>query len=204
VLQEKTVRRVGGNRDEAVDVRIIAATNRDLHVEAMEGRFREDLYYRLNVIQIPLPPLRVRREAIPLLVQHFVEKYATDLDKSIAGISDEAMEKILQHDFPGNVRELENTIERAVALTRSETIPADVLPAAILRPEPRGSVSLLPAEGAQLDEILADYERGLIREALSRTAGVKKRAAKLLGVTFRSFRYRLDKLGIERDDATDG
>jgi two-component system response regulator PilR (NtrC family) len=204
VLQEKTVRRVGGNRDEAVDVRIIAATNRDLHVEAMEGRFREDLYYRLNVIQIPLPPLRVRREDIPLLVQHFVEKYATDLDKSIAGISDEAMEKILQHDFPGNVRELENTIERAVALTRSETIPADVLPAAILRPEPRGSVSLLPAEGAQLDEILADYERGLIREALSRTAGVKKRAAKLLGVTFRSFRYRLDKLGIERDDATDG
>jgi two-component system response regulator PilR (NtrC family) len=197
VLQEKTVRPVGGNQDASVDVRIIAATNRDLHAEAMEGRFREDLYYRLNVIQIPLPPLRARREDIPLLLQHFVAKYARELDKDVDGIDEAAMAKILAHDFPGNVRELENTMERSVALTRTATIGVEVLPGSVLEPVVRSSESRLPADGADLDALLADYERGLICEALERSGGVKKRAAALLGVSFRSFRYRLDKLGLE-------
>jgi two-component system response regulator PilR (NtrC family) len=197
VIQEKTVRPVGGNKDASVDVRIIAATNRDLHAEAMEGRFREDLYYRLNVIQIPLPPLRARREDIPLLLQHFVAKYARELDKEVDGIDEAAMTKILAHDFPGNVRELENTMERSVALTRGPTIGVEVLPGSVLEPTARASDRQLPAGGGDLDALLAEYERGLISEALERSGGVKKRAAALLGVSFRSFRYRLDKLGLE-------
>jgi len=203
VIQEKTVRPVGGNKDASVDVRIIAATNRDLHAEAMEGRFREDLYYRLNVIQIPLPPLRARREDIPLLLQHFVAKYARELDKEVDGIDEAAMTKILAHDFPGNVRELENTMERSVALTRGPTIGVEVLPGSVLEPTARASDRRLPAGGADLDALLAEYERGLISEALERSGGVKKRAAALLGVSFRSFRYRLDKLGLEEPRSED-
>ena len=199
VLQEKTVRRVGGNQDSSVDVRIVAATNRDLQHEVSEGRFREDLYYRLNVIQISLPPLCERMEDVPLLVQHFVEKYAGELGKELRGVSEEAMGRILAHDFPGNVRELENTVERAVALTPGEWIEAASLPPAVLEPKPRRFEGRLPVDGANLDDLVADYESELIREALERTAGVKKRAAQLLGVTFRSFRYRIEKLGIEDD-----
>jgi two-component system response regulator PilR (NtrC family) len=197
VIQEKSIRRVGGNTDRRVDVRIVAATNRCLEDEVAAGRFREDLYYRLNVIQIALPPLRERPEDVPLLVQHFIEKYAAELRREIEGCSDDALEALLAYPFPGNVRELENVVERAVALTRDPVIRPDVLPPAVLRPAAAASESRIPAGGVDLDQLVADYERGLILEALDRTGGVKKRAASLLGVSFRSFRYRLDKLGLD-------
>jgi two-component system response regulator PilR (NtrC family) len=197
VIQEKTIRRVGGTPDRKVDVRIVAATNRRLEEEVAAGRFREDLYYRLNVIQIGLPPLRERAEDIPLLVQHFIEKYAAELGREIEGASDDALDALLAYPFPGNVRELENVIERAVALTRERVIRCDALPPNVLRPPETAGESRIPADGVDLDQLVASYERGLILEALSRTGGVKKRAAALLGVSFRSFRYRLEKLGLD-------
>jgi two-component system response regulator PilR (NtrC family) len=200
VIQDKRVRRVGGNNDHPVDVRLVAATNRDLREETRRGAFREDLYYRLNVIQIALPPLRERKDDIPLLVQHFVEKFSRELGKEEQTVSEAAMEKILAYGFPGNVRELENTVERAVALSRGESIDVDVLPPALLDPAGSDEPERLPPEGANLDELVNDYERSLLREALGRTGGVKKRAAALLGISFRSFRYRLEKLGL--DDAS--
>ena len=202
VIQEKTLRRVGGNQDQTVDVRIVAATNRDLREEAGAGRFREDLYYRLNVIQITLPPLRQRMEDVPLLVQHFVEKFAAELGRETPSVAATAMERILAYPFPGNVRELENTIERAVALCSGERIEADLLPASVLEPVAvRPGAGGLPASGANLDDLVSGYERSLLREALERSGGVKKRAAALLGISFRSFRYRLDKLGLDDADA---
>jgi len=207
LIQEKTLRRVGGNNDQRVDVRIVAATNRDLQAEAQAGRFREDLYYRLNVIQIVLPPLRERMEDVPLLVQHFLEKYRRELGKQVTSLSAAAMEKILAHPFPGNVRELENLIERAVALARGPVLDVDVLPASVLERSGAPRAPAPPATGSNLDEILASYERGLLTDALQRAGGVKKRAARLLGISFRSFRYRLEKLGLDGGgddaDATD-
>jgi two-component system response regulator PilR (NtrC family) len=207
LIQEKTIRRVGGNQDQRADVRIVAATNRDLQAEAQAGRFREDLYYRLNVIQITLPPLRERMEDVPLLVQHFLAKYRRELGKEVKDLAPAAMEKILAHPFPGNVRELENLIERAVALSRGPTLGVDVLPASVLDggarrlvpppTVPAPATALVPAAAGNLDEILASYERGLLADALQRAGGVKKRAARLLGISFRSFRYRLEKLGLD-------
>jgi len=199
LIQEKTIRRVGGNGDQRADVRIVAATNRDLQAEAQAGRFREDLYYRLNVIQIALPPLRERMEDVPLLVQHFLAKYRRELGKEVKDLAPAAMEKILAHSFPGNVRELENLIERAVALSRGPTLGVDVLPASVLEKSAarRGVVPPVASPTGNLDQILASYERGLLTDALQRAGGVKKRAAKLLGISFRSFRYRLEKLGLD-------
>ncbi|HEY8120881.1 MAG TPA: sigma-54 dependent transcriptional regulator [Myxococcota bacterium] len=201
-LQEKQVRRVGGNTDTAVDVRIITATNRDLHAEASAGRFREDLYYRLNVIQLALPPLRERMEDVPLLAQHFLEKFARELSRPACRLADGALQRILAYEFPGNVRELENTIERAVALCRGDVIEAELLPAALLAPRSASAAaSRLPAPGETLDDLMNAFERELLLAALAKTGGVKKRAAQLLGITFRSFRYRLEKLGL--DDGAD-
>jgi two-component system response regulator PilR (NtrC family) len=197
LIQEKTLRRVGGNHDQRVDVRIVAATNRNLHAEAQAGRFREDLYYRLNVIQIALPPLRERMQDVPLLVQHFLEKFRRELGKAVTGVSPEAMQRILAHDFPGNVRELENLIERAVALARGPALELDGLPASVLEKSAAARAPAPPAESGNLDEMLASYERGLLSDALRRAGGVKKRAARLLGISFRSFRYRLEKLGLD-------
>ncbi len=196
-IQEKTIRRVGGNADATVDMRIVTATNRDLHAESQAGRFREDLYYRLNVIQITLPPLRERMEDVPLLVQHFVEKFARDQGKPVCRFSDAALARVLAYDFPGNVRELENTVERAVALCRGETIEPELLPAALLAPRPPQSAPSLPSGGQSLDDLMNAFERDLLLAALAKTGGVKKRAANLLGITFRSFRYRLEKLGLD-------
>jgi two-component system response regulator PilR (NtrC family) len=196
VIQEKTIRRVGGTTDMRVDVRILSATNRNLADEVAAGRFREDLYYRLNVIQITMPPLRDRRADIPLLVNHFIEKFAEELGRSVASVSDALLAKLMEHDFPGNVRELENLIERAVALSRDENITVDSLPPT-LSEKSRTDTQHIPAEGVDLDGILADYERGLLTQALNQAEGVKKRAAQLLGVSFRSFRYRLEKLGLD-------
>jgi len=200
-IQEKSFRRVGGSGDTRANVRIIAASNRRLDEEVAQGRFREDLYYRLNVIEIPLPPLRERSEDIPLLVAHFIEKYATELERPVTHITDEAIARLSEYRFPGNVRELENVIERAVALSRSDVIDFDALPPAVLSPTvcaepPR----ITGTDGIDLEEMLNEYERGLLKEALRAANGVKKRAAQLVGVSFRSFRYRLEKLGFDDPD----
>jgi two-component system response regulator PilR (NtrC family) len=202
VIQEKTFRRVGGTADQRADVRIVAATNRRLGDEVRSGRFREDLYYRINVIEIPLPPLRERRDDVALLVDHFVAKFAKELGKDVTGCNGEAMQKLLEYDFPGNVRELENVVERAVALTRRAIIDLDALPPAILSPPVAAGDQRIPAEGVDLDALMDDYERGMMRAALVATGGVKKRAAGLLGISFRSFRYRCEKLNL--DDAGSG
>jgi two-component system response regulator PilR (NtrC family) len=200
VIQDKTVRRVGGTSDHRVDVRILAATNRKLEEELSSGRFRDDLYYRLNVIQIALPPLRERMEDVPLLIQHFIDKYAGEAGIEVRGISDAASERIAAYDFPGNVRELENMVERAVALCRDGVIGLESLPPTILDPKREESQSRLPPEGGNLEEMVNDFERSLLGEALDRCGGVKKKAAALLGISFRSFRYRFEKLGL--DDQT--
>jgi two-component system response regulator PilR (NtrC family) len=196
-IQEKTIRRVGGTQDRRVDVRILAATNRRLEDEVAAGRFREDLYYRLNVIELALPTLRQRMEDLPLLVHHFVEKCARELGKEVRGVSEAALRCLSAYRYPGNVRELENVIERAVALARGDWIDVDALPPTLLRPAPESAAAVLPSDGVQLDSLVADYERTLLREALRRSGGVKKRAAKLLGISFRSLRYRLEKLGLD-------
>jgi two-component system response regulator PilR (NtrC family) len=196
-IQEKSFRRVGGTHDQQVDARIVSATNRRLEQEVAGARFREDLYYRLNVIEIPLPPLRERKDDVALLVDHFIEKYARELGKDVKGMSDEALAKLVAYRFPGNVRELENVIERAAALTRGPVIQVESLPRSVLEREEPGPVARIPRDGVDLDRLMQDYERGLILEALRPAGGVKKRAAKLLGISFRSLRYRLEKLGID-------
>ncbi|HXK24666.1 MAG TPA: sigma-54 dependent transcriptional regulator [Myxococcota bacterium] len=197
VIQERVFRRVGGTTDVRFDARIVAATNRNLADEVAAGRFREDLYYRLNVIEIPLPPLRERRDDIPLLVEHFVEKYGRELGKQVDGVDGDALARLQEHAFPGNVRELENVIERAVALCRGSRIGVDLLPPALIerRSAPRGAPAA--GRGANLDQLVSSYERGLLLEALQQSGGVKKRAAQRLGISFRSFRYRLEKLGLD-------
>jgi len=200
VIQEKTIRRVGGNSDRTVDVRLVSATNRRLEDEVAAGRFREDLYYRLNVIQIALPALRERVDDIPLLVRHFIEKFSSELGKPIDGMEDEALEALAGYAFPGNVRELENIVERAVALARGRSIDFDALPPTVTDARARGDVPRIPPEGVKLESLVDEYERKLLGEALRESGGVKKRAARLLGISFRSFRYRLEKLGLEEPD----
>ena len=199
VIQERVFRRVGGTSDIKFNARIVAATNRQLEGEVSAGRFREDLYYRLNVIEIQVPPLRTRKDDIPLLVRHFVEKYTAELEKPVEGVSDEAMARLVEYDFPGNVRELENVIERAVALCRGDTIDVEVLPPTVLEPQSPSRDLRIPAEGVDLDELVSEYEKSLLLEALRQTGGVKKKAAQRLGISFRSFRYRLEKLRLDED-----
>ncbi len=200
-IQEKCFRRVGASTDARSDARIITASNRRLDEEVVAGRFREDLYYRLNVIEIPLPPLRDRKEDIPLLVTHFIEKYSTELEKAVTHASDEAMARLSEYRFPGNVRELENVVERAVALSRTEVIDLESLPPVVLSPaefgEPR---RITNSGGIDLEAMVNEYERSLLKEALQAANGVKKRAAQLVGISFRSFRYRLEKLGLDSSD----
>jgi len=200
-IQEKTFRRVGGTVDGHVDVRIVAATNRRLEDEVSAGRFREDLFYRVNVIEIPLPPLRERVDDIPLLIAHFIEKYGRDLGKEIEGFSKEAMETLLAYAYPGNVRELENVVERATALSRDRWIGVESLPPSLLTPSSRGPSARIPDEGIDLEATVNEFERTLLTEALRMTGGIKKKAAQLVGVSFRSFRYRLEKLGLDGVDS---
>ncbi len=203
VLQEKTFKRVGSTEDITVNIRIMAATNKDLMQEVTQGRFREDLYYRLNVIHIQLPPLREKREDIPILAQHFLEKYNKQLDKDIKKISKEAMDALISYDYPGNVRELENIIERTVSLERGAAILPESLPPAIFHPAAafirRGgnSEQMITMDGVKLEEIVGNLEKDLIEKALKKAGGVKKKAAKLLGISFRSIRYRLEKYGMD-------
>ena len=202
VLQDREFKRVGGTEDIRVDVRIIAATNKDLEEAVREKRFREDLYYRLNVIQIKLPPLRDRKEDIPLLVTHFLKKYCSELNKSISSIAPEALHILLNYEYPGNVRELQNIIERAVALETTEGLTAQNLSSYLDEPlHPRkGTFDLeIPSEGIDLEKVVADLERALLLKALDKTKGIKKKAAELLRINFRSMRYRLEKYGLNQE-----
>jgi len=196
-LQEKTIRRVGDISDRKIDVRIVSATNRKLDEEVAAGRFREDVYYRLNVIELALPPLRDRVEDIPLLTQHFLRKFSAELGKNIEGIDPEAFAMLSAYRFPGNVRELENLIERAVALARGPVIGTDLWPPTVGERQRAETDPRIPAAGIDLDTLLGDYEASLLREALRCSGGVKKKAARLVGISFRSFRYRLEKLAID-------
>jgi two-component system response regulator PilR (NtrC family) len=196
-LQERKVKPVGATDELEVDVRVVAATNRDLEAEVARGAFRADLYYRLNVIELRLPPLRHRREDIPLLAEHFLHRFGTEHGRQPT-LSPEAMRKLETYDFPGNVRELENIIERTVALTSTSQIGVSDLPEVKASRLAGDSTATFPAEGIDLDRLLSDYERGWVLRALELTNGVRKRAATLLGISFRSLRYRLDKLGIDK------
>lgn len=205
VLQEKRVKRVGAEREDELDCRIVAATNRDLKAEVAAGTFREDLYYRLNVIELQLPALRERREDIPLLAQHFLNRYCEELGKPLQGIEREAMQALLRHPFHGNVRELENLIERAVTLEVENRITLHSFPREMQSDEaanPPDAPLALPPEGLDLDGALASVERNLLRQALERTKGNRTEAARLLGISFRSMRYRLAKHGMADEDDT--
>jgi two-component system response regulator PilR (NtrC family) len=202
-LQEGEIQPVGSGRVDKVDVRVVAATNRELEEEVARGAFRQDLYYRLNVIEVRLPPLRQRREDIPLLVEHFVRRFATEQDKEVLGVTPEALQRLEEHEFPGNVRELENVIERAVALTAGPMIDVDVLPALRVAKAPSDPIVEFPADGVDLDRLMADYERAIVQKALEKAGGVRKRAAQMLGISFRSLRYRLEKLGFDKVGDTD-
>jgi two-component system response regulator PilR (NtrC family) len=199
VLQERRFRRVGGLEELQADIRVIAATNQDLTKAVAEGRFREDLYYRINVIPITLPPLRDRREDVPLLADHFLKKYAEQMGKDVTGISQEAMDLLMRHDWPGNIRELENVLERAVALEMTPTILSDSLPPAIrgaARPAAAPNGEVLPEVGFDLEAHVKEIERGYIAQALQRSGGVQVKAADLLGMSFRSFRYYVKKYNL--------
>ena len=200
VLQEKSIRRVGGTSDRSVNVRLISATNRRLDEEVGAGRFREDLFYRLNVMEIPLPTLAERREDIPLLVSHFVEKFSKEIGKAELPLEAEALEKLMVYDYPGNVRELENVVERAVALSRGDSITMDAFPDTILRRQGVSYSCQITDKGVDLEDLVNNYERSLIGEAMRASGSVKKRAAQLLGISFRSFRYRFEKLGLDHED----
>jgi len=182
LIQEKEFMKVGSVETLKADVRIIAATNVDLRKMVTEGRFRDDLYYRLCVITVAIPPLRDRREDIPLLAEHFMRLYASENGKAISGIAPEAMRALLDHDWPGNVRELENAIERAVVLCPGGAIGLELLPENVLSPERSDIAVRLPENGSTYKEMVEEYERRLVRTALRRTGGVQKRAADLLRV----------------------
>jgi len=198
VLQERKVRPVGSATEVEVDVRVIAATNRDVEAAVEIGSFREDLYYRLNVIRIELPPLRERRSEVPKLAHKMVSHFAKEFDKQIEGLSAETLRALDGYDFPGNIRELQNMMERAVALTSANEIHMEDLPDSISNATtPVQIPTNLPLEGCELDAVLAETERRLLRQALERTDGVRTKAAELLGISFRSLRYRLTKLGMK-------
>ena len=191
VLQERKFRRVGGTDEVSVDVRVIAATNKELLKLVSENRFREDLYYRVSVIPLDIPPLRKRKEDIPLLVGHFLNKYNVQMQRSILGVSEEAMRQLEHYDWPGNVRELENTIERAVAFETGEEIRPERLPIRIscLNSSESSDYDKIPENGIDLERHLSDIEKSYILEALNKSGGVQTRAAELLKMSFRSFRY---------------
>ena len=197
VLQDRRFRRVGGLDEIEADIRIIAATNQDLTKAVAEGKFREDLFYRINVIPIHLPPLRDRREDIPLLADHFLARYRDQMGKRVTGISGESMALLMAYRWPGNIRELENVIERAVALEPTPVILPDSLAPVIRGAATASGPSFdLPDGGFQLEAHIQHIERGYITEALRRAGGVQSRAAEILGMTFRSFRYYAKKYDI--------
>jgi two-component system response regulator PilR (NtrC family) len=211
VLQDRRFRRLGGTEEVQADIRVIAATNQELEKTVEEGRFREDLYYRINVIQVHLPPLRDRREDVPLLAEHFLTKYTKAAQKSVRGISHEAQELLSAYAWPGNVRELENVIERAVALEQTPLVLPESLPTHVRTlgstPSKRVGTATVAAsatsaglpdinEGFDLEALGEDFYRHYIALALERTGGVQTKAAEMLGMSFRSFRYYAKKFNI--------
>lgn len=198
-LQEKRIKPIGGAHELPVDVRIIAATNRDLEVEVREDRFRQDLYYRLNVIQIRIPALRERRDDIPLLAQHFIEKFCQEMGRPLLGMEPAAQDALLRYPYDGNVRELENIIERAVTFAVGDRIGLDSLPDRVAGHVSAGGEAGavdIPPDGVNLDRVLETLERVYLTRALELTGGNRTEAAKLLGMSFRSIRYKLDKYDI--------
>jgi len=195
VLQERTIRRVGGTEEIPVDVRIIAATNRDLQAMVRDGEFREDLYYRISVIPLQIPPLRHRRDDIPLLANHFLSRLNATMGKKIERLSAEALKRIEAYGWPGNVRELENAIERAFILETSEELSATYLPENVATP-PKATVSI-PDDGFSLEQYVEGLQKNYLEEALRRSNGVQVKAAELLGMTYRSFRHYMQKYGVE-------
>ena len=190
VLQEREIERVGSSHPIQVDVRLLAATHRDLEALVKAGTFRDDLYYRINVVTLAVPPLRERREDIPLLLDHFLVKFARANGKTIRGFTREARDTLLRYDYPGNVRELENLMERAVVLTRDEVIGLADLPLSVRETEPEsGEATGLPAA-------VEGLERRMIRDALAYADGVQTRAAEALGISERVLRYKLRKYGL--------
>ena len=198
-LQERSIMPVGATEERDVDVRIIAATNRNLKEEVDSGAFRSDLFYRLHVIPIHLPLLREREGDIPILAEHFVRKFAAEMGRKIRGITPEAMARLCKHDYPGNVRELENIMERAVALTTSNTIDLEALPElGLAATVGQGDCLMdLPEDGMDLDGYMGGIEQRYLKLALDRTGGNRTEAASLLCITLRSLRYRLAKFGID-------
>jgi two-component system response regulator PilR (NtrC family) len=205
VVQERAFKPVGETKDVNVDIRIISATNKNLENEVIAGNFREDLFYRLNVIHIDTPPLRERQEDLPALAQHFLEKFSKETGKSIQKLSSYALSMLARYDFPGNVRELENMIERSVTTATTNIILPDSLALSTYKRTRKTAdeTQLLLADIAgsdfDLDAVLAEVEQAYLLKALEMSGGVKQKAAELLGISFRSFRYRLEKLGIEKD-----
>lgn len=202
-VQERVFRCVGGTQDVAVDIRIISATNKQLEDAVIAGEFREDLFYRLNVIEIKVPPLRERKGDLKLLAHHFIEKYSKEMGKEVTKLSSYAIDLLKKYNFPGNVRELENLIERSVALSNTNILLPDSLAMSIHKrrwiegiQNKRFDLDEV-ANGVSLDDILAEIERSYLNKALECTNNNKNKAAELLGISFRSFRYRVDKLDIE-------
>ncbi len=206
VVQERSFKPVGGNEDISVDIRIIAATNKQLEDEVIAGRFREDLYYRLNVVEVKVPPLRERKTDLRALAQHFLEKYSRQAGKEITKISSYAVDLLQKYDFPGNIRELENLIERSVALSTTNILLPDNLSLSIYKRrwiegiENRRFDLDEVSKGVALDSILEEIEKAYLEKALSCSGGNKNKAAELLGISFRSFRYRCSKLGIDKPE----
>ncbi len=203
-VQERAFKAVGGNKDISVDIRFISATNKELEKEVIAGRFREDLFYRLNVIEIKLPPLRERKDDLRLLAQHFLEKYSKEMGKKIAKISSYAIDLLNKYDFPGNIRELENLMERSVALSSTNILLPDSLAISFHKQKwtkdddfERHLDLHQVKNGVSLDNILADIERVYIKKALEYSGGNKQKAAELLGMRYHRMWHRLNKLGLE-------
>ncbi len=206
VLQERKVRGVGAATETSIDVRVLAATNRVVEDDVKNGKFRQDLYYRLNVIRVEVPALRDRRHDIPELAEHFLRRCAAEHKKSIRGFTPDTLRALDAYAFPGNVRELENVIERAVALATGSLIGLGDLPREMsgLTAQATPALVALPDEGCNVDDVMNEVERRLILQALEKTGGVRTSAAKLLGVTLRSLRYRLQKHALADDAGDEG
>src|SRR6266478_1433280 len=198
-LQERKIRRVGGTHEISVDVRVIAATNRDLRAMVADGRFRDDLYYRINVLSVDVPPLRERRDDIPVLIDYFLKKHTRNTSRLVRGLTAETRKLMFDYSWPGNVRQLESAIERAILLCEGDQITIDDLPLEVRqesRPVSEGAFKL-PPEGISFE----DVERDLIMQAMEQTDYNITKSAKLLGLTFRTLQYRLEKFGIKRPEA---
>lgn len=202
-LQDKKIRRVGGTKEIAVDARIIAATNQDLKKKIEEGKFREDLFYRLNVISFEMPPLRERKEDLPLFVNHFLKKYSMEIGKSMKRIAPDVMKLFESYPWPGNIRELENVIERTVAIEDRETITLDSLPDELLTARKREETDLLFQKNFCLTSFLDEAAQSYIKQARLLSGGNLKKTASLLGISYRNLRYLIDKYKLKTDQETD-